>query len=232
MLEIQTMTEATLATLTPRSEKHGDDDVPAVSLALSMTVSNELLDTIDKDLAPRLFKHPGSKPLPGVRDALTVLGCNSIERVALTTKHEGWTLSVDDGADETLPLVFGGCKVDKLSVEPLQGGSVVLRMRVGTSDIDAEKMGMLGVHVGRSIWVTLIAPKPGEASDEKPAKAKKPDATDLFVASGTEAPANAQNDGAWPFPQGVDAGGAPPQELTETKTTKAERKRQDKAAAA
>ena len=34
MFEIKEFQEATLATLTPRSEKHGDDDKPAVSVAL------------------------------------------------------------------------------------------------------------------------------------------------------------------------------------------------------
>lgn len=33
MLQILDYTEARLATLTPRSKKHGDDDVPAVSAA-------------------------------------------------------------------------------------------------------------------------------------------------------------------------------------------------------
>lgn len=220
MLQILEMTEATLATLTPRSEKHGDDEVPAVSLGLAMTVSNELLDSIDKDLAPRMFKHPDSKPIPGVRDALTVLACNSIERVTLPTKYEGWTLQVDDGIDDTKPLTFGGCKVDKLSVEPMQGGSIVLRMRVGTSDLDAERSGMLGMHVGRSIWITLTSPKPGEepAKDAKPAKGKDKDAGDLFAeneAAGMNKAAEPSRGPAWPFPTGDRPAEAPPKRVTE-----------------
>ena len=35
MFEITSPTEATLRTLTPRIEKHGDDDVSAVSLGLT-----------------------------------------------------------------------------------------------------------------------------------------------------------------------------------------------------
>lgn len=231
MLQILEMTEAKLATLTPRSEKHGDDEKPAVSLGLELTTSNEILDLIDKELAPRLFKHSDSKPLPGVRDALTVLACNSIERATLAVKHEGWTLAVDDGIDDSKPLSFGSCKVDKVSVEPMQGGSIVLRMRVGTSDLDAAKSGMLGMHVGQSIWITLTAPKPGEAKDDdKAPKGKTPDATDLFVAGG-DAKTKSGSEPAWPFPTGDKPAEAPPKHLTEPKTSKAQRKRDDAAKA-
>lgn len=238
MLQILEFTEAKLSTLTTRSELHGDDAVPAVSLGLELTTSNEILDLIDKELAPRLFKHSDSKSLPGVRDALTVLACNSIERATLAVKHEGWTLQVDDGVDDTKPLAFGGCKVDKVSVEPMQGGSVVLRMRIGTSDLNAAKSGMLGMHVGQQIWITLTAPKPGEErKDEKEPKGKAPDATDLFVegAKGGDTLVNGTKlspKAAWPFPKGADTG-APPAHLAEgmTKAEKTTAKRADAAAA-
>lgn len=178
MFQILEMTEATLATLTPRVEKHGDDEKPAVSLGLAITMSGAVLDQIDKELRGRLFKHSDTKPLPGVTEAMTVLACHSIDRVLLPTKHEGWTLAVDDGIDDTDPMLFGSCKVDKFSVEPHQGGSVTLRFRVGTSDLDAARSGMLAMHVGRSIWITATPPKPGE--EPKPA-GKKPDATDMFA---------------------------------------------------
>jgi H-NS histone family protein len=212
MLQISTFTEATLATLTPRSEIHGDDHKPAVSLGLELTVANDLLDVIDPTLRTTLYKAPDTKSLPGVADVLNVLRCQSIDRVLLPNKHEGWSLEVEDGIDdEAPPLTFGSCKVDKMSVEPKQGGSVVLRMRVGTSDLDAERSGMLGMHVGQSIRVKLTAPKPGAAESDGKPKGKQPDATDLFVAGAK------QGDGgvAWPFP-GAAAGSMepPPQRVT------------------
>lgn len=173
MLQIQEFTETTLASLTTRSEKHGDEDVPAVSLGLAMTVANTMLDLIDPTIRESLYKR-----VDGQDDFLNeghtpVLRCNSIDRVTLPTKYEGWTLEVDDGIDETTPKTFGLCKCDKFSVEPKQGGSCVLRMRVGTSDLDAERSGMLGMKVGQLIWIKLRAP-------EKPAdKPARPDDDDL-----------------------------------------------------
>lgn len=178
MFEILEFTEARLATLTPRSEAHGDDEVPAVSLGVELRVGNRMLDLIDPDLRPTFYKAPDTKALPGVSDELTVLRCNSIERATVPKKFDGWTLQVDDGADESTPSEFGGCKIDKISVEPMNGGSIVLRMRIGTSDLDAQRSGMLGMHIGQSIWITLTAPK---VVEEKQTTAKQPDATDMFV---------------------------------------------------
>jgi len=194
MFQILTFTEAHLATVTNRVEKHGDDDKPAVSLGLEITTGNTILDLIDPKLRPTLYKRHDDQPdLEGVEQVLSVLQCNSIDRVLLPTKHEGWTLAVDDGIDDTKPMSFGGCKIDKFSCEPKQGGTVVLRLRVGTSDLDAARSGMLGMHVGQPIWVTLVAPeKPVDAIDGTTEAFEKdhPDAGDLFAAG-----ANVEKDG-------------------------------------
>lgn len=178
MFELLEYTEARLATLTSRSEKHGDDEVPAVSLGLEMSVGNRILDLIDPELRQTFYRAPDTQTLPGVSDELTALRCNSIERAIVSKKYEGWTLHIDDGADESEAAEFVGCKVDKISVEPMNGGTVTLRMRVGTSDLDAERSGMLAMHIGQPIWITLTAPKIAPA----PTREAEPDATDLFVA--------------------------------------------------
>lgn len=41
MFEIHEFTEARLATVTARSEKHGDDDVPAVSLGIDRVMDEQ-----------------------------------------------------------------------------------------------------------------------------------------------------------------------------------------------
>jgi hypothetical protein len=163
MFQILEFTEAHLATLTPRSERHGDDDKPAVSIGLEITGPNTMLDSIDPTIRQALYKAVDDQPdLEGIEQSTPVLRCNSIDRVTLPTKHEGWTLQVDDGIDNTDPMTFGSAKVDKLSVEPKPGGSITLRLRVGTSDLDAARSGFLGMHVGQSVWITLTAPKLGE----------------------------------------------------------------------
>lgn len=180
MFQITEFVEAHVASVTNRTETHGDEKVPAVSIGLELTCANTILDQIDPAIRRALFKAvEGQEELPGVEQSTPVLGCHSFDTVKLITSLEGWTLQVDNGIDDTRPMAFGGCKVDKFSVEPKQGGSIVLRFRCGSSDVDAERLGNLGMHNGQSIWITLTAPE------------KKPDAID-----GTAAAFEADHPGA------------------------------------
>ncbi len=194
MFEVTEFTEARLASVTNRTEKHGDEDVPAVSLSVEIEAANTLLDVIDPSIRQALYKAvEGQDQLPGVEPATPVLRCNSFDVVALTTAHEGWRLYVDDSIDEGDPMEFTGVKVDKLRVDAKQGGSIVLKFRLGTSDVDADRMGKLGMCNGQSIWIKVL--KPEKAADVidgsvEAFQADHPDATDLFLA-GADADADA-----------------------------------------
>ena len=51
MFQLTEMTQATIASVTPRVEKHGDDDKPAVSIKLQQIEGpNTLLDAIDTNI--------------------------------------------------------------------------------------------------------------------------------------------------------------------------------------
>ncbi len=191
MFQLTEMTQATIASVTPRVEKHGDEDKPAVSIKLSIEGPNTLLDAIDTNIRHALYKaKPDDTPeLEGIEQSTPILRCNSFERHTLATSHEGWTLAVDNDIDDTAPMKFGGCKVDKFAVEAKQGGSIVLTIRVGTSDIDADRLGWLGMHNGESIWITLTPPeKPAEAIDGTTGHpgVSGPTAEDLFAADEDE----------------------------------------------
>lgn len=187
MFEIRKTTEATLTAVTNRTEKHGDEDVPAVSLQISIEAANTLLDCIDPAIRQALYKAvDDQEQLPGVEPSTPVLRCNSFGTLEIDRAHEGWTLEIDAGIDEDAPMTFSGCKVDKFRVDAKQGGSVVLRMRIGTSDVDADRLGALAMHNGQDIFMRLIAPKPkADAIDGTQAAfdADHPDAGDMFSAA-------------------------------------------------
>lgn len=197
MLEITQFTEARLASVTNRTEKHGDEDVPAVTLAVEITTANTILDGICPGLRHALYKAvEGQEQLPGIELSTPVLRSNVIEKVQLTTAHEGWRLQVDDGIDDTTPMDFEGVKVDKLKVDAKQGGSITLGVRLGTSDVDSERLGKLAMHNGQSIWIKLLKPepKPEGATEATGAEidgtkghpgAAGASAEDLFAAAGT-----------------------------------------------
>lgn len=181
VFELLDWTEAQVATVTNRVEKHGDEDKPAVSLGLAIEAENYILDRIDATLRHALYKakDEAQVTLPDVVAATPVLRSHSLERAVLPTKHEGWTLEIDSTLEES--MLFGGCKLSKFSVEPKQGGTVVLRFTVGTSDIDAERLGYLGMHHGEAIWIKLHAPR---AKVDEPRVSTAPvekDAGDLFA---------------------------------------------------
>lgn len=189
MFQIESFTEAHVASVTNRTETHGDDKVPAVSIALALTCASTILDQIDQALRHSLYKAvEDQEELPGIDPTTPVLRCNSIEKVTLPIAHEGWTLSVDDGIDETVPMVFGAVKIDKFIVEPKQGGSIALRFRCGTSDIDADRLGKLAMHNGQSIWIKLTAPAKNSGpvidGSNEAFEADHPDATALFASDG------------------------------------------------
>jgi hypothetical protein len=225
MFEITEYTEARLASVTNRTEKHGDEEVPAVSLSVEITAANTLLDVIDPSIRHALYKAAeGQEQLPGMEPTTPVLRCNSFDIVALTTAHDGWRLLVDDGFDETAPMEFHGVKVDKLRVDAKQGGTVIVKVRLGTSDVDASRLGKLGMHNGQLIWVKVLKPEPkADAIDGTTAafEADHPqagaDAGDLFAAEHGGTPDEADSEGgesdlraeaereegvAWPFPTG------------------------------
>lgn len=201
VFELLEWTEALVATVTNRVEKHGDEDKPAVSLGLAIETENYILDAIDPTLRHALYraKDEAQGTLPDVVTATPVLRSHSLERAVLPTKHEGWTLGIDSAVEEAECMKFGGCKLSKFSVEPKQGGTVVLRFTVGTSDIDAERLGYLGMHHGESLFIKLHAPNPKFDAPRPSTAPTEPGATDLFVAQhGTDdaEPAGADDEDA------------------------------------
>jgi hypothetical protein len=172
MFELPDPTTCTLTTITNRVEKHGDDDKPAVSFGLKFEAANTILDLISDTLLDAIYMPvPGQPELEGVEQAKPNLRCKDIEQHNVAGRYEGWTLTVDHGIDEHKPITFGGCKVDKFRVAAKEGGTVELSLRVGTSDIDAEGLGVVGMKLAQQISVTIRKP---EKADEKPSTDGKP----------------------------------------------------------
>lgn len=62
MFQLAEFTQATVNSVTPRVEKHGDDDKPAVSIKLSIEGPNTLLDAIDPNISLALYKPKDDEP--------------------------------------------------------------------------------------------------------------------------------------------------------------------------
>lgn len=154
---------ATLKSVTPRKETHGDQKVTAVSLGLKFTAPNTILDHLSPSLRTTFYKPVDDQPgLDGIDVPTPILRQPGILMVALKGQLDGWTLSVEHGIDEDDPIVCGGCKIDNFRVVPMQGGTVELHVRIGTSDIDGDEIGLLCSNLAEEIVVSITAPKPME----------------------------------------------------------------------
>lgn len=205
MFELHSQT-ATLKTVTPREEKHGDESVPAISMRFEIQAANTILDALLPSLRTTLYtKPPGQYTLDGIEETTPLLRTAGIDQVLLQSKFEGWSMAVDFGIDDTTAIRCGSCKVDKFTVEPMDGGTVRLFLRVRTSDISAESAGNLMMMIGGDVTLSLTAPKPAAAAIDGSTEAFKrdhPDAEDGEPASTPGDPERGEN---WPFPVGNDA---------------------------
>jgi hypothetical protein len=211
-------TAATLTSITPRTEKHGDDDVFAVSFGLKITGANTLLDKLSPTLRQALYKpvDEDTEPLPGIDQATPLLRATGIELLTLKGALNGWTIEIDHGIDEADPIKLGDCKVDNFRVHPMQGGSVDLLFRVGSNDIDATEAGLLCSHLKQEISFRLTAPKVAGAGTTEatgaaidgtkghPGAQQERDATDLFAAGEDHEGEPEQLDGEGPDGDGDD----------------------------
>jgi hypothetical protein len=191
--ELKSPTAATLRTVTPRTEIHGDEKVCAISLGLSIVGPNTLLDALDGGrLRHALYMAvPDQEQLPGVEPSTPLLRARGIEEVKCAGTLEGWTVRFEHGIDDESAIVLGGSKVDKFRVIPTEGGSVELLFRVGTSDINEAEGGALFGMLGQEVMVSITAPviahgAPAIDGSVDAFKADHPEAGDLFAAGASD----------------------------------------------
>lgn len=200
--ELKEPTQAKINSVTPRIEKHGDDNVPAVSLGIKITGPNTLLDLLVPGLREVLYKPvEGQEALEGM-EHMPLLRTRACERIKLKMPAmEGWRLCIEHGIEEDSAIDLHSCKVDKVHVEPFEGGSCEVSFRVGTSDVDERYMGELAMKLGSEVPITLLAP---DKQPDQPAidgtgeefAADHPDAGDLFAeAHGDDDPSISTGDG-------------------------------------
>jgi hypothetical protein len=140
IFELTNPTTALLASVGNRSENHGQDKVPAVSLGLTIQSKASVLDMLCPELAP-------------------LLGVPGVESIALKTICEGWAIHMEHGANDDSAITLGGCRLDKFRVTPGNDGLVELRLRVGSHDLTPMTLGLIGMKVQQDVVVKIIAPK-------------------------------------------------------------------------
>lgn len=164
--EIEDFTPVKITSVNPRSERHGPEELhPAVDLHISLTTGNNILTALDSKLLDALYTknanadQGGQQSLDGVEEVSNLPNLKFPLMGALKWKKDlvGYTLTVQHGVGSD--IVLTGCKVNNFTIDPKEGGSVDLKLRVQSSDVDERTLGKLGLLVQNEVDVMLLAPE-------------------------------------------------------------------------
>ncbi len=126
MLELElTKVTATLENLNLRTEKAGPDKIPAADLKITCAQSADVLAHFSPLLKTFLFDVDGPKDLA---DGISVRDPHLGYPLSRDEEMTGATVQIGFGVGD--PMAFEDCKVNSFRLTPMEGGSVVLGMRV------------------------------------------------------------------------------------------------------
>ncbi len=119
---------AVLENKNDRTEKHGDIDEPALTLKFSAALpATTLLPSFSPDLFAQMFTK--TQDLGG--DVLAIRDTHIVYPMKRTEEMSGATLEIDSSVDPEKPMKITGCTIDGFSLEPMEGGTVILKFNVG-----------------------------------------------------------------------------------------------------
>lgn len=123
--------KAHLVHINPRTEKHGEQDVPAADLKFQMTESNGMLAMFHPTLRHHLYEQEdANEQLEGV-EALTRLRFGGlITRIRIGHALKGADVVIGFGLGGASDISLDTVDVDGFSLDLLEGGSVGLTFRV------------------------------------------------------------------------------------------------------
>lgn len=160
MFQLPNNTECTLTSFVGRTQKSGQDDVPAVTFRLKLeSVTNAMLDLFSPTMRLTVYAPvEGQDQLPGVELVTPVLRSKDLKHWAPETLLEGWRVIVARGIDDDSALQMGNCKVDDFRFDFYQGGHMDVDFRVSTGDIGEDGAGMLWGRQKRKVFVMISSP--------------------------------------------------------------------------
>lgn len=173
MLELLEPTTVKLSNVQTRVEKHGDEEVMAIDLAVTWNTNNRSLTAIQKQLRNALFcnlaqesESPQAEMDLPVDEMPNVRVPGMDYPVKLDLQQVGARVEVAYGIDETTAIVLQLCKVHKFRITPIEGGSAEVKFAISSaSEIDDHIIGTLSILQQRDISIQLNMP---DVEPEKP----------------------------------------------------------------
>lgn len=220
MFHIETATKAKVLTVEVLSQKNRQpDEDPGVKMKLELQISNDMLAHFDGFLKGALFTKGASSEsartaqldgIPVVSDMpnLSKIGMK-IGRFSWDEELTGYTLTIDRGLGGKSNLVVTDCILSDWKFTPKEGGTVIARVSVESSNVSAKDWGTFAKLKSRPVEILAEPPKP--VDDSQMTLAEAAGATRV---EGVEDPKDSPTGGAFPSKA---PGEAPPQSATTEK---------------
>lgn len=167
-----------------RTEIHGENKVPALDLRFSWQTSNRNMNMIAAGLRERLMAQGQPERKPGSAQEEMPLSIDELGRLIFSTlryplkfdhEHNGHTLRVEHGIDDSTALVVKLCRLHRFEVTPIEGGSAEIEFSVSSSaGIDEHLVGCFGLKQQTEVVATLMASEDADERKKKDKKAKPP----------------------------------------------------------
>lgn len=159
---------ASLSNLNIRTESHGDERQLAADLKLSMTVAGPTLNDLEAGLHESLFRKPGAGDQQDLLDpaSLTAVKFPHLEPLKLSHKFPGYEAELGTDLDGE-PLFLADVELKKITVEPLEGGSVELTLTLSGSVEPEDVAQLTDLLVREDVCLSITPPsRPQQAEDD------------------------------------------------------------------
>lgn len=170
---------ASAKSLNTRIEKHGTDRVLAADIVLAVNAPNTILETIEPGLRQSLFRKPGAgdqmdfdheqkAQAAQITDSLVAVRHPGLGPVQVSHKFPGYEAVLLDAFDDSTveEIVLVDLTLKKLSIQPIEGGSVLLIFTVSGAVTNDEVAELCDALVREDVRLTLTPPKAQAQHDE------------------------------------------------------------------
>lgn len=162
MLHFPNGTKAKLIDVNPRSEKHGDELVPALDLRVQVETSKEVLAQLDPELPKAFYQEPAQRALDGVQNGWDLRFPHLDPGGRWDEQADGYGLDLEvagDSGKRATAIRLVDCKLHKIAWTMRQGGTVQLAFTAScTHDLTPAKVGLLGMRVQHDVTFGLQVP--------------------------------------------------------------------------
>lgn len=179
----------TIASVNMRTERHGEDPVPACDIGIHFESGSKILDSFEKGLSEAMYSAANDEPstqrrIPGAEDPSAPEGPRFrfngvISTFKIKKEWPGYKAVITWGdLASSVGVNLEDVKVTKISAEPKDGGTCGVSLQLQCHP-EKEQYGDLAMINGREIRLTLIPPSASELKKlEKEAAKKKDGETD------------------------------------------------------